>query len=61
MLTNPPVDVSHRLSVATSIALRRLADRQKIRLISVADAPARIFDFGVGEVRFSHVARRDDA
>ena len=58
MLQNPPSDAARRLSIATSIALQRLADRQRIALISVADAPARILDFGVREGRVSHVALR---
>ncbi|MCW0021402.1 protein DpdG [Rhizobium sp. BT-226] len=47
-----------RLSVTTSIALQRLADRQRLGLKSVADAPARILDFGTREGRVSHIALR---
>lgn len=55
MRLNPQADAAHRLSIATSIALQRLADRQRIALGSVADAPARILDFGLRESRVSHV------
>ncbi len=61
MRLTPPVDVAYRLSIATSIALQRLDDRQRITLSSVADAPARVLDFGVREGRVSHVARRKAA
>ncbi|MDX0698076.1 hypothetical protein GOD53_29185 [Sinorhizobium medicae] len=47
-----------RLSVTTSIALQRLADRQRLGMKSVADAPARILDFGTREGRVSHIALR---
>ena len=57
MRRHPPPDTTHRLSIATSIALQRLADRQEITLSSVADAPARVLDFGVREGRVSHIAR----
>lgn len=50
------VDAAHRLSVSTSIALQRLNDRQTIAMTSVADAPARVLDFGSREGRVSHVA-----
>lgn len=56
-----PVDASHRLSIATSIALQRLEARQKILMTCVADAPARILDFGVREGRVSHIAIQDAA
>jgi len=55
---NPSADAAHRLSIATSIAVQRLADRQKLSLGSVADAPARVLDFGVREGRISHVSFR---
>ena len=58
---NPPADAVHRLSIATSIALQRLADRQRILIGSVADAPARVLDFGIHEGRVSHVSRRGAA
>ena len=61
MLLNPPVHAAHRMSIATSIALQRLVDRQRIALRSVADAPARILDFGVREGRVSHVTLRGTA
>ncbi len=55
MQVRPRPHAAHRLSVATSIALQRLADCQRIALSSVADAPARILDFGVREDRVSHI------
>ena len=55
MRQNPPVDASYRLSIATSIALQRLADRQRIELSSVSDASTRVLDFGVREGLVSHV------
>jgi hypothetical protein len=58
---NPSADAVHRLSIATSIALQRLADRQRILLGSVADAPARVLDFGIREGRVSHVSRKGTA
>ena len=61
MRLHPPPDAAHRLSIATSIALQRLADRQRIALSSVADAPARILDFGVREGRVSHVILKGTA
>lgn len=54
----PVPDLGQRLSVTTSVALQRLADRQRISLRSVADAPARILDFGSREGRVSHVTLR---
>jgi hypothetical protein len=61
MRLNPPADAEHRLSIATSVALQRLADRQRITLGSTADAPARVLDFGIREGRVSHVTRREAA
>lgn len=61
MRLNPPADAAHRLSIATSIALQQLADRQRITFSSVADAPTRVLDFGVREGRVSHVARKEAA
>lgn len=58
MLLVPVSDPGKRLSITTSIALQRLADRQRIALTSLADAPARILDFGSREGRVSHVALR---
>lgn len=58
MLLIPISDPGQRLSITTSIALQRLADRQRIALTSLADAPARILDFGSREGRVSHVALR---
>jgi hypothetical protein len=45
------------LSVATSLALQRLADRGSISLGVVADAKARILDFGGSTKRVSRVRR----
>jgi hypothetical protein len=61
MRLNPRANSDHRLSIATSIALQRLADRQTVVLTSIADAATLIFDFGGDEGRFSHIARRDAA
>ncbi|MGO7283312.1 protein DpdG [Rhizobium ruizarguesonis] len=47
-----------RLSITTSIALQRLADRQRLGMRTVADAPARILDFGAREDRVSHISLR---
>lgn len=58
MLLIPISDPGQRLSITTSIALQRLAYRQRIALTSLADAPARILDFGSREGRVSHVALR---
>lgn len=58
MLLIPLPDPGQRLSITTSIALQRLADRQRIALTSLADAPARILDFGSREGRVSHIALR---
>jgi hypothetical protein len=44
-----------RLSVATSLALQRLADRGAITLEAVADAKSRILDFGMSTRRVSRV------
>ena len=51
-------DPGQRLSITTSIALQRLADRQRIALTSLSDAPTRILDFGSREGRVSHVTLR---
>ena len=56
MLKNPPAESTHRLSIAISIAIQRLANRQKIGLDTVSDAPARVLDFGVREARVSHIS-----
>lgn len=63
MRISPPVEgtQAHRLSIATSIALQRLADRQKLGLNIIADAPARILDFGLREIRVSHIRLRSVA
>ncbi len=54
--TVPPA-VDGRLSVASSLALQRLADRGLILLDVVADARARILDFGGNTKRVSRVRR----
>jgi hypothetical protein len=46
-----------RLSIATSLALQRLADRGALTLESVADARGRILDFGIETVRVSRIRR----
>lgn len=58
MRLNPSVDGGHRLSIATSLALQRLEDGQKIGMTSTADAPARVLDFGRREGRVSHITHR---
>ena len=58
MRLNPRPHSSQRLTIAMSIALQRLVDRQRIGLSSVADAPARILTFGVNEGRVSHINLR---
>lgn len=55
----PPTD--DRLSVASSLALQRLADRGAITLDAVADAKARILDLGSGTKRVSRVRREPAA
>ena len=55
----PPAD--DRLSVASSLALQRLADRGAITLDAVADAKARILDLGSGTKRVSRVRREPAA
>jgi hypothetical protein len=54
-------DGDKRLSIATSLALQRLVDRQRLTMTSVADAAVRILDFGAREGRVSHVALREAA
>jgi hypothetical protein len=54
--TVPPAN-DGRLSVASSLALQRLADRGSISLDVVADAKARILDFGGSTKRVSRVRR----
>jgi hypothetical protein len=46
-----------RLSIATSLALQRLADRGELSLESVADARGRILDFGIETARVSRIRR----
>jgi len=47
----------NRLSIATSLAMQRLADRGAITLESVADARGRILDFEVETARVSQIRR----
>lgn len=54
--TVPPAN-DGSLSVASSLALQRLADRGSISLDVVADAKARILDFGGSTKRVSRVRR----
>jgi hypothetical protein len=61
MRLTPPVDGGHRLSIASSLALQRLEDRQLIGMTSVADAPTRVLDFGRREGRVSHVSLKGAA
>lgn len=56
MRINPLADVDKRLSITTSLALQRLADRQRLAMATVADAPGRILDFGSREGRVSRIA-----
>ncbi|NIE60642.1 MULTISPECIES: protein DpdG [unclassified Burkholderia] len=51
--TSPAAD--DRLSISLSFALQRLDDRDLISLDAVADAKARILDFGGSTKRVSHV------
>ena len=59
MRITPAADGDKRLSIATSLALQRLADRQRLTITSVADAAARILDFGLREGRVSRVTLRE--
>lgn len=58
MRLTPVSDADKRLSIATSLALQRLVDRQRLTMTSVADAVARILDFGSREGRVSRVVLR---
>ncbi len=59
MRLTPATDGDKRLSIATSLALQRFEDRQCLTMTIVADAAARILDFGQHEGRVSHVALRE--
>jgi hypothetical protein len=61
MRLTPIADADKRLSIATSLALQRLVDRQQLSMTSVADAASRILDFGSREERVSRVALREVA
>lgn len=61
MQLTPAADGDKRLSIATSLALQRLVDRQRLTMTSVADAAARILNFGPREGRVSRVALREAA
>jgi hypothetical protein len=52
-----PTDGENSVTIATSLALRRLADRGEIALESVADARSRILQFGDETLRVSRVRR----
>ncbi|KVR83767.1 hypothetical protein WK27_20475 [Burkholderia vietnamiensis] len=54
MRSTPPA-ADDRLSISLSFALQRLDDRGSISLDAVADAKARILDFGGSTKRASHV------
>jgi hypothetical protein len=58
MRLTPLSDGDKRLSIATSLALQRLTDRQHLTMSSVADAASRILDFGAREERVSRVGLR---
>lgn len=57
----PMPNADQRLSITTSLALQRLVDRQVLLMSSVADAHARILDFGTREGRVSRISLRDAA
>lgn len=59
MRITPLADGEKRLSITTSLALQRLADRQRLTITAVADAPSRILDFGSRENRVSRIALRE--
>lgn len=61
MRLTPVADSDRRLSIATSLALQRLVDRQRLTMRSIADAAGRILDFGSREGRVSRVALREAA
>ena len=61
MRLTPVVDGDKRLSIATSLALQRLVDRQRLTMTGVADATSRILDFGSREGRVSRIALREAA
>lgn len=61
MRQTPMTDSDKRLSIATSLALQRLVDRQRLTMTSVADAHVRILDFGAREGRVSRVTFRGAA
>jgi hypothetical protein len=61
MRLTPVADGDKRLSIATSLALQRLVDRQRLTMTSVADAAGRILDFGSREGRASRVQLREAA
>jgi hypothetical protein len=56
MRLTPISDSDKRLSITTSLALQRLVDRQCLTMTKIADANARILDFGTRESRVSRVA-----
>jgi hypothetical protein len=61
MRLTPVVDGDKRLSIATSLALQRLVNRQRLTMTGVADAASRILDFGSREGRVSRITLREAA
>lgn len=55
-LEPPDYAGGQRLSMTTSQALKRLADRQRLQMSSIADAPARLLVSASGQDRVSHIA-----
>lgn len=53
-----PIEAEGKLSPATSIALQRLADAQKIGFLTLADAPPLLLDFGVRTERVTHITMK---
>jgi hypothetical protein len=61
MSGSSPYSSDRRLSPATSLALQRLADRQRIEMITRADAPPLLLDLGGRMERVTHIAGRSEA
>lgn len=57
-MSGRPAGEENRLSLATSLALQRLATRQEIEFAQRADAPPLILDFGQRTTRITHIARK---
>ena len=58
MRLTPLTESDKRLSITTSLTLKRLVDRRRLTMTSVADANVRILDFGSHEGRVSRVGFR---